>query len=119
MGQSHSGFVYDVNSNRLPLKTAFADPSSIGNNGFIAAVPGAKIRVLSYRLQGSGTVNVKFTDTDGTTLSQTWEFQAREGVAVESQEFGFEFETALGKGVQINLSAAVQAHVSVQYVEVP
>lgn len=100
------------------VRVAFADPSGAGNNPLVAAVPGSKIRVMAYRLQGGGTVNIKFTDTDGATLSQTWEFQAREGCAVSSLPHSFEFESAEGKGVQVNLSGAVLAHVSIQYVEV-
>lgn len=100
------------------VRVAFADPSALGNTVLVAAVTGSKIRVLAYRLQGGGTVNIRFTDTDGVNLSQLWEFQAREGCAVAALPHSFEFETAVGKGVQVNLSGAVQAHVSVQYVEV-
>lgn len=115
---TRSGYTVDRSSGRVEVKTAFANPASSGNNAFVAAVSGKKIRVIAYRLQAGGTVNVKFTDTDGTDISQTWEFQAREGCAVSALEFSFEFESAVGKGVQVNLSAAIQAHVSIQYMEV-
>lgn len=103
---------------RLIVKAAFANPSAAGNTPLVAAVPGSKIRVIAYRLQGGGTVNVKFTDTDGVDISQTWEFQAREGCVVAAAPNSFEFESAVGKGVQVNLSGAILAHCSVQYVEV-
>jgi len=116
---SFSGKVVDGRSAvKSFVKTAFGDPASLGDNAFIAAVSGKKIRVLAYRLQAAGTVEVRFADTDSVDLSQAWEFQAREGVTVASQDYGFEFESAVGKGVQVNLSAAVEVHVSVQYVEV-
>lgn len=117
--QAVSGWLFDpVTDALLQLKVAFSRPANSGNNAFISAVTGKKLRVLAYRIQGSGTVNVKFTDTDGTDLSQLWEFQAREGVVATAPFGGFEFESTEGKGVQINLSAAVAANVSVQYVEV-
>lgn len=114
-----SGLVHDGRTrNRATVKVAFGDFSSSGDNAFVAAVPGKKIRVLAYRLQASGTVTVRFTDTDSADLSQAWEFQAREGTTVASQDYGFEFESEAGKGVQLNLSAAVTTHVSIQYVEI-
>lgn len=119
MPQHISGVVYDVNSRPMTVKTAKARLTGAGNNAFIAAVAGHKIRVLAYRFQASAAVNVKFTDTDGSDLSQLWEFEAREGCAIEAPEGSFEFETAVGKGVQVNLSGAVAVNVSAQYVEVP
>lgn len=113
-----SGQIHDQNSLTLLVKTAFASPSGAGNNAFIGAVAGKKIRVIAYRLQGTGTVVVKFTDTDGADVSMSWTFQAREGCSVNSPPNSFEFETPVGKGLQINLSGAVQANVSVQYIEI-
>ena len=115
---AHAGFPFDYNSDASRVKTAFADPADSGDNALVAAVSGKKIRVIAYRLQAGGTVSLKFTDTDSADLSQTWEFQAREGCSIEAPTSGFEFESAAGKGVQLNLSGAVQAHVSVQYTEV-
>jgi hypothetical protein len=111
-----TGFAFDLNSTRLPVKTAFINTSSSGHNALVAGVPGRKIRVLAYRLQAGGTVNLKFTD--GTNdLSMTWEFQAREGVAVEAPDYAFEFETPAGVGLSVNLSGAVLSHAHVLYVE--
>jgi hypothetical protein len=114
-----SGFVTDGRTaGKTLIKVAFADPDQSGDNAFIAAVAGKKIRVLAYRLQASGTVEVRFADTDSDDLSMAWELQAREGVTVASQDPGFEFESPVGTGVQVNLSGAVEVHVSVQYVEI-
>jgi hypothetical protein len=110
------GWVFATN-----VRTAFADPSAAGNTPLIPQPPaGSKIRVIAYRLQTgfSGPLSMKFTDTDGNPLSQTWDFNAREGCIVSSLPGSFEFQTPMDKGVQINLSGPLQAHVSVQYVEV-
>lgn len=113
-----SGAQFDQNSRVVNVKTAFARPTGLGDNAFLAAVPGKKIRVIAYRLQGVGIVNVKFTDTDGAGVSQTWDLLANEGCAINAPLGSFEFETATGKGLQVNLSAAVACNVSVQYLEV-
>lgn len=113
-----SGFVFDENSNRESIRPAFASPGSGGNNAFVAAVPNKKLRVHAYRLQGTGTVEVHFTDTDGNQISQKWTLQAREGCAISSVFPGFEFESPAGKGIQVNLSGAVVVHVSIQYIHV-
>lgn len=110
------GWIFATN-----IRVAFADPSAMGDSPLIPVPqPGSKIRVIAYRLQAgyNGPLSMKFTDTDGTPLSQTWDFNAREGCVVSSLPESFEFQALEGKGVQINLSAALQGHVSVQYCEV-
>lgn len=110
------GWIFATN-----IRVAFADPNTIGDSPLIpAAQAGHKIRVIAFRLQAgfTGPLSMKFTDTDGTPLSQTWDFEAREGCIVAAPKESFEFQTLAGKGVQINLSAALQGHVAVQYAEV-
>jgi hypothetical protein len=99
-------------------KTAFVNATAAGNTTIVAGVTGKKIRVLGYRIQAQGTVNVKFVDSSPQDLTFTWKLQDREG-AVSSAPLGaFEFETAVGASLQINLSAAVQVGAQVIYVEV-
>lgn len=118
MGGAHVGFVFDQNSRPSVLQVARARPATGGNNAFLPGVPNRRLRVIGYRLQGSGAVNVKFTDTTGADLSMLWEFEAREGCVVNSSPGAFEFETEFGRGIQVNLSASIPANVQVQYVEI-
>lgn len=115
-----SGQLSDSGGATIDVKTTFANPSSSGNTTLVPAVSGKKIRVLAYRIQAGGTVNVKFVDTASTPadLTQLWEFQDREGAAITAPTGAFEFETGVGLGVQINLSASVPVHASLIYVEV-
>lgn len=109
------GWIFATN-----VRVAFLDPSASGDSLLIAPVLGSKLRIIAYRLQCgfTGPLSMKFTDTDGNPLSQTWDFNAREGCIVVAAERAFEFQTPNDKGLQINLSQAVQGHVAVTYVEV-
>lgn len=100
------------------LKLAFG--TTAVTDIIIGGVAGRKIRVLGYRLQAEGTVTAKFTDTLDVQVSQPWSFQAREGCVVNSRaKDDYEFETGLGKGVKLNLNAAINVNYTVKYVEVP
>jgi hypothetical protein len=74
--------------------------------------------VLGYRIQAQGTVNVKFVDSTPQDLTFTWKLQDREGVVSSAPIGAFEFETAAGASLQVNLSASVQTGAQVIYVEV-
>lgn len=116
------GRITDENLAVLTPKVKSALSTLSGNNTFIAAVAGKRIRVLGYRVQARGTVVVKFFDTDTVpaqiTDSPEYSLQDREGVVATAYPGTFEFQSAVGMGVQINLSAAISTMVSVQYVEV-
>jgi hypothetical protein len=99
-------------------KTAFVNATASGNTTIVAGVTGKKIRVLGYRIQAQGTVNVKFVDSSPQDLTFTWKLQDREGAVSSAPTGAFEFETAASASLQINLSAAVQVGAQVIYVEV-
>jgi hypothetical protein len=99
-------------------KTAFVNATASGNTTIVAGITGKKIRVLGYRIQTQGTVNVKFVDSSPQDLTFTWKLQDREGAVSNAPLGAFEFETAVGASLQINLSAAVQVGAQVIYVEV-
>jgi hypothetical protein len=99
-------------------KTAFVNATAAGNTTIVAGVTGKKIRVLGYRIQAQGTVNVKFVDSASQDLTFTWKLQDREGAVCSAPPGAFEFETAASASLQINLSAAVQVGAQVIYVEV-
>jgi hypothetical protein len=105
--------------------STFARPATSGNNLLIAAQALKTITVLGYRLQasnavGASTITAYFADTAGTPaqLSQTWEFQAREGAVATAPPGGFEFQASVGLGLQLNLSASQPVSVGLIYTQV-
>jgi hypothetical protein len=102
----------------LVTKYAFAKVSTASST-LVAAVASRSISVLGYRIQAQGTVDVQFAGgSSGTTLSQRWSFQAREGIAINAPHGAYEFQTSAGEGLNVQISAAVTADVSVVYVEI-
>lgn len=102
----------------LTAKYAFAKVSTASST-LVAAVASRSISVLGYRIQAQGTVDVQFgAGSSGTTLSQRWSFQAREGIAINAPHGAYEFQTSAGEGLTVQVSAAVTADVSVVYVEI-
>lgn len=120
IGETHLivGEVITENGDRVSIKQKFARLTTSGDQNFIAAVTSKKIRIVSYRIQAQGTVDVYFLDTTPTQLSQVWSFQAREGCVVSAPAGGFLFEGAAGLAVKMNLSASVNVDVSATYIEV-
>lgn len=112
-----SGVVYTDGGVALTVKRATLE-SGVTGTDIVAAVAGRRIRVLSYSLQAEGTVIFNFADTGNAALYHRWSLQAREGEVSPHNPHGW-FETALGKGVQFNLSLAIQVNATVVYVEVP
>lgn len=100
------------------IKRAVGTASSSGNNTVISA-PGASkiIKVITYSLQGQGTVNAKFTDgAGGSDLSMLWNFQAREGVAQPATIIPqFLFKCTSNTALVLNLSGAVSVGYEVTY----
>lgn len=100
------------------VKVAFADPATSGDNTIVAAVVGKKIRLLSYTIQGSGTVNTRWKSGAATSKGPLLTWQAREGLRAVASAGGFILETAAGAALVLNLSAAVAVAVEVEFVEV-
>ena len=96
------------------IKRAFINPSSLGSNAFIAAVPGRGIRVLSIALIAGGAVSAKFLSA-ATDISATFALAANGGFVLPFNEHGW-FQTADGEALNLNLSAAVATGVSIQYI---
>ena len=99
-------------------KFAAISASSNGNNTLVAAVTGKKIRVLSYALTSSGTVNAKFqSGASGTDLTGLLYEIANSGIAVAYCPVGL-FETAAGSLLNLNLTAGTAVGGHLTYVEV-
>lgn len=104
--------------NAAPIKFAVVSASSSGDNQIVAAVSGAKIKVLSAVLVSSGTVSVKWRS--GTTdISGAMPFVANSGVALaaSSPGQGHYFETAVNTALNINLGGAVSVFGHITYYE--
>lgn len=101
-----------------PLKTphanAFANPSSIGSNTIIAAVAGARIRVLSVVMVSTLANAVKFM-SNATDISATFPLAANGGVVLPFNEHGW-FETAIGEALNLNMTAATATGTQVHYI---
>jgi hypothetical protein len=90
--------------------------ASAGVNHLIAGVPGKVIAVIGYALQATGTVIANLQDTDGTTRTPPWTFQAREGISRPGISGAYLFGTKQGLGLDLNLTAGVPVNVEIQYV---
>lgn len=101
-----------------PLKTphanAFANPTSIGSNEIIAAVAGARFRVLSVVMVSTLANNVKFL-SGSTDISATFPLAANGGVVLPFNEHGW-FETAVGEALNLNMTAATATGTQVHYI---
>jgi len=99
-------------------KYAKITASSNAANEIVAAVSGARIRVLSYHLSFSGSVNAKWqsasTDLTGLTYGVV-------NVTTAAESSAGLFQTAVGEALNLHLSAgtAVGGHITYQEVSVP
>lgn len=104
----------------LTPKFAKIAAASSGNNALVAAVTSKKIRVLEYNFIANGTVNAKFqSDGAGTPVDLTGlkYCVANVGLSAPFSPVGW-FESASGKSLDLNLSAAVAVGGELVYVEV-
>jgi hypothetical protein len=96
-------------------KSLVVSCSTSGDNTLLAAVPGHKIRVLSYHLVAAGAVTIAFeSGASGTAL--TGDMSAITGVPL-SAEFEREghFETAAGSLLNLELGGNVQVSGHITY----
>jgi len=102
----------------VPLKTphtnAFITSASSGSNEIVAAVAGARYRVLSAVVVSTLANSVKFLSA-ATDISATFPLGANGGVVLPFNEHGW-FETAVGEALNINLSVATSTGVQVHYI---
>ncbi|MCI0440484.1 MAG: hypothetical protein L0177_15335 [Chloroflexi bacterium] len=104
----------EQSSHQIAVQRGFANVSALGDSLVIAAVPGAKIRVLAIALIATGAVSVHFRS--GTTpVSATLPLAANGGFVLPGLEKGW-FETAAGEALNINLGTATATGVQVVYV---
>ena len=113
------GVLQDGAGNAQTISTAIINTAVSGNTLLVAGVSGKKVRVLAYRLQTAGAVNVKFQDTTPADLSMLWTLgsSTTSGVVVNAPTGSYEFATTANLGLNVNLSGTVQVYGQVQYLQ--
>lgn len=114
-GVDNSSNIFDGETAVTP-KFAVISASSSGDNTIVAAVPGKKIRVLSYAFVSSGTVNAKW-QSEATDISGLMYFIANTGISSGYNPKGH-FQTVSGKALELNLSGAQAVGGHLNYIEV-
>lgn len=100
----------------LPYKRAKISASASGATPIVAAVPGKRIRVVSYLLSANADVNAKFQSAS-TDLTD-WLYMGAKGGNGAAFSLAGHFETAAAEALNINLSGAVAVGGFLTYTEV-
>lgn len=99
------------------LKHAVINCASSGDNTLVAAVSGKLIRVLAVLVMSDGTVDTRFeSGASGTALTGQMPLLVNQGYAV-SNPWGL-FQTASNTLLNLELSAAINVHGWVSFIEV-
>lgn len=108
----------DLHISAAPVKFAVIDNAGSGDNTIVSAVPGKKIRVISYVMVAAGTVNTRFeSGAGGTALTGVMNWVANTGAAGGYNPTGH-FETRVGELLNLELSGAVSVDGHMSYQEV-
>lgn len=99
------------------LKSAVINCSTSGDNTIVSAVAGKKVRVLAVLIVSDGTVDTRFeSGASGTALTGQMPLLVNTGYAI-SNPWGL-FETGSNTLLNLELSAAINVHGFVSYIEV-
>lgn len=99
------------------LKSAVINCASSGDNTLVAAVANKKIRVLAALIISDGTVDTRFeSGASGTALTGQMPLSLEKGYFI-SNPWGL-FEAASNTLLNLELSAAINVHGFVTYIEV-
>ena len=97
-------------------RSVVIDHAASGDNTLVAAVPGKKIRVLSFLLVSAGTVTVRFeSGASGTALTGQMTTAVNSVIAAPYNPGGW-FETAAGALLNLELSGNVSVDGVLNYV---
>lgn len=99
---------------KTPHQNAFVTSASSGANEVVAAVAGAKYRVLSVVAVATAANSIKFQSAS-TDITATFPLGANGGFVLPFNEHGW-CETAVGEALNINFSAATSTGVQVHYI---
>lgn len=107
-----------ASGDHLQVKFKIISGASNGDNTVVAAVTGAKIRVLSLAIVTAGAVTVRFeSGAGGTALTGVMSMPAN-GIMVLGHDPHGHFETAAAELLNMELGGAVQVSGSLTYIEV-
>lgn len=119
---SHVANLVNDGNEYASVKFAKIDAASSGDNTLVAAVSGAKIRVLSYTLVPTADVVVRFeSGAGGTALTGQMSLRQEDGVVAQNVHASCPqglFETAASALLNLELSGAVSVDGHLTYVEV-
>lgn len=99
-------------------KRKVIDHAVSGDNEIIAAVAGAKLRVLNFALVAAGAVTARFESAaGGTALTGQMQIGAN-GLFTPGYDPAGHFETVAGEALNLELGSAVSVDGWLTYVEV-
>jgi hypothetical protein len=105
----------------VPKQTAHvnlaANASALGVSQLLAAVPGAKYRILQVAVVTTAANNVKFQSATN-DISALFPLGANGGVVLPFNSHGW-FETNINEALNVNLSAATATAIQLQYFVIP
>lgn len=97
------------------MPTAVIDVSASGDSAaVVAALANHRVVIENYTFQSSGTVDIKFVDSDGTEIIPELSNVDTSGISSPHNPHGL-FETGVGKGLKLNLSGNVQVSGHINY----
>jgi hypothetical protein len=100
-----------------PHVRAFTNPSGAGDTQIVAAVAGARYRVLALGMVTTLANAVHFRSNTN-AISATWPLGANGGIVLDFCEHGW-FETAAGEALVVNLGTATATGIQLQYIVLP
>ena len=110
-------FVRGPGPDLLEVKSAFVNATASGNTQVVALVSGKRIRVLSAMCTNNGGSNITVRFQRATTNITAPHMLASNGGGWVRTPKRWAFETAITEALNVNLSAAGDVGVEVEYVE--
>ena len=102
-----------MSNDTIRSKQSFINAASLGSNEVIAAFPNQRIRVLSVAAVSASANTIKFL-SNTTDISASMSLAANGGIVLPFHRLGW-FTTALGEGLQINLTVSAAVGVTLTY----
>lgn len=101
----------------LDLRFASIAASGLGTNPIVTPVADKRLWIVSFFLVAQGAVTAVWEDDDGTDLSGGMPFLTSGGIVCPGQASSPWSVTDVGKGLNLNLSAAVSVGGMLTYIQ--